>query len=67
MQYFVVMIDYGRRGREARRAARLQGRAASVAYITRQLPLVEVLSEEGLAIIEHNAEMILQEIGSRFF
>src|SRR5206468_3797385 len=41
----------GRRGREARRAARLQSRAASVAYITRNLPLTEVLSEEGLAII----------------
>ena len=56
----------GRRGREARRTARLQARTSSVAYITRQLPLVEVLSEEGLAIIEHNAETILQEIGIDF-
>src|ERR1700694_4210402 len=56
----------GRRGREARRAARLQTRAASVAYITRQLPLTEVLSEEGLTIIEHNAETILQEVGIDF-
>jgi trimethylamine--corrinoid protein Co-methyltransferase len=56
----------GRRGREARRAARLQARAASVAYITRNLPLTEVLSEEGLALIERNAETILQEIGVDF-
>ena len=56
----------GRRGREARRTARLAGRAASIPYITRNLPLTEVLSEEGLAIIEANAETILQEIGIDF-
>ena len=56
----------GRRGREARRAQRLQARAASVAYIKRGVPTTEILSEEGLATIEANAETLLQEIGIEF-
>ena len=53
----------GRRGG----AARLQRSAAGVRpYITRNLPLTEVLSEEGLQIIEHNAETMLEEIGIEF-
>jgi trimethylamine--corrinoid protein Co-methyltransferase len=55
-----------RRGREAKRAARLKGAVAAVPYITNTLPLTEVLSPEGLAIIEANAETILQEIGIEF-
>ena len=50
----------------AHRADGSQGRAASIPYITRNIPLTEILSEEGLAIIEHNAETILQEIGIEF-
>jgi trimethylamine--corrinoid protein Co-methyltransferase len=56
----------GRRGREARRAARLQRTTASIPYIVRNLPLTNILDEEGLAIIERNAETILQEIGIEF-
>lgn len=56
----------GRRGREARRAARSARSGASVPYITRNLPVTEVLSEEGLEIIEHNAETLLAEIGLEF-
>jgi trimethylamine--corrinoid protein Co-methyltransferase len=55
-----------RRGREARRAARSARGAASIPYITRNLPLTEVLTEEGLALIEHNAETLLEEIGIEF-
>ena len=55
-----------RRGREARRAQRLQSRAASVAYIRRGVPTTEILSPEGLATIEANAETLLQEIGIEF-
>ena len=55
-----------RRGREARRVAR-QGRSAqSIPYITRNLPLTEVLSAEGLELIEHNADRLLAEIGIDF-
>ena len=56
----------GRRGREARRTARLQSRAVSIPYIVRKIPLTDILDEEGLAIIERNAETILQEIGIEF-
>src|SRR5271167_3575767 len=55
-----------RRGREARRTARAHRSHASVPYITRNIPLTEILSEEGLATIEANAETLLQEIGVEF-
>ena len=55
-----------RRGREARRSARAQRSAASVPYITRKIPLTEILSEEGLEIIERNADALLEEIGVEF-
>lgn len=55
-----------RRGREARRQARMQRSAASTPYITRAIPTLEILSEEGLALIERNAETILQEVGIEF-
>ena len=55
-----------RRGRDARRAQRLQARAASVPFIRRGVPTTEILSEEGLAIIETNAERLLEEIGIEF-
>jgi trimethylamine--corrinoid protein Co-methyltransferase len=56
----------GRRGREARRAARARPVVAAAPYITRNIPLTEFLSEEGLEIIERNAEIVLQEIGIEF-
>jgi hypothetical protein len=37
----------GRRGREARRAERLKGRAASIPYITRNIPLYEISRPRG--------------------
>jgi trimethylamine--corrinoid protein Co-methyltransferase len=55
-----------RRGREARRSARAHRSHASVPYITRNIPLTEILSEEGLETIERNAETLLQEIGIEF-
>ena len=55
-----------RRGREARRSARAQRGVASIPYITRAIPLTEMLSEEGLQIIEANSETLLQEIGIEF-
>ena len=50
-------------GRDAKRAARAARAAASVPYITRALPRYEVLNEEGLTLIEGNADTILEEIG----
>ncbi len=55
----------GRGGRESRRSGATAARTG-VPYITRQIPCFEVLGEEGLATIEHNADTILQEIGIEF-
>ena len=50
-------------GRAARRAARSEDLSAAIPYVTRSIPPTEVLSEEGLEVIEHNAETILEEVG----
>jgi trimethylamine--corrinoid protein Co-methyltransferase len=55
-----------RSGREARRAARLAHVAETVPFITRRLAPYEALGEEGLALIEHNAETVLEQIGIDF-
>ena len=55
-----------RGGREARRAARSQPKLTQFPYISRQIPIYDVLGAEGLEIIEHNADTILQEIGIEF-
>jgi trimethylamine--corrinoid protein Co-methyltransferase len=53
-------------GREAKRALR-SGRSAQAApFITRNIPFYEVLDAENLAIIERNADTILEEIGIDF-
>src|SRR5262245_45813444 len=63
----------GRRGRgagggaAARRAARSGGGPGkSLTYITRNIRTYEVLDEEGLALIEANADRVLEEIGIEF-
>ncbi len=53
-------------GREARRAARAAPVEQQAPYISRQIPLTEVLSDDGLETIEYNAETILEEIGIDF-
>ena len=50
-------------GREAKRAARTARAGTSMSYITRKIGVYEVLDEEGLALIERNADTILAEIG----
>jgi trimethylamine---corrinoid protein Co-methyltransferase len=53
-------------GRDAKRAARTARSHSFVPYITRKVPYYEVLGEEGLALLESNADTILQEIGIDF-
>ena len=55
----------GRRGggREARRAARSASAANFLPYITRKTEPPNILSEDGLELIEHNADTILEEVG----
>src|ERR1700741_4310339 len=53
-------------GRDAKLAARTARSHASVPYITRNIPYYEVLGTEGLELLEHNADTILDEIGIDF-
>ena len=59
-------VQGARRGRDARRAARAQRSGVSIPFITRNLPLTEVLWEEAMQIIEHNADTLLEETGIEF-
>ena len=60
----------GRRARggggAARRAERTAVRIETARYIERNIPNLEILNDEALAIIEANAETILEEIGVNF-
>ena len=55
----------GRRsgGRAARQALRTTKVIEQQPFLTRQLKPFEVLSEEGIEIIEHNADTLLEEVG----
>ncbi|WP_299924697.1 trimethylamine methyltransferase family protein [uncultured Pelagimonas sp.] len=53
-------------GGAARRAERTAVSIETAKYIERNIPNFEVLSEEALDIIEHNAETVLEEIGVNF-
>ena len=58
----------GRRGGggAARRAERTAHRVEAAPFIRRRIPNYEILDEEGLALIEANAETVLEETGVRF-
>ena len=53
-------------GREARRAAREEATTSSAPYLIRTIPPYEIMSEDGLEIIENNADIILEEVGIDF-
>ena len=53
-------------GAEGRRALRLSEKVDHLPFILRTLPDYEVLGEEGLSLIEANADLILEEIGIEF-
>ncbi len=53
-------------GRSARIAARKSSASEVVAFIDRSIPYFNVLNEEAIELIEHNAETVLQEIGIEF-
>ena len=53
-------------GRRKKLAAREQGAVNYRPYIERKIPYFEILDEEGLASIEKNADIILEEIGIEF-
>jgi trimethylamine--corrinoid protein Co-methyltransferase len=53
-------------GREGRRALRAAQRPPRAPYIRRRIATFDVLSEEGLALIEAQADRILEETGMEF-
>lgn len=53
-------------GGAARRAARSAVSFETARYIERNIPSLDILSEEALEIIEYNAETVLEEIGVNF-
>jgi trimethylamine--corrinoid protein Co-methyltransferase len=64
------MVDRKRRrkggGRSSKVAARQNISTEYEAYIERNIPYFEILDEEGLALIENNADILLEEIGIEF-
>lgn len=70
MEEVVEAQSGGRRARggggAARRAERTAVKQEFTRFITRNIPNLEVLNEEALQIIEHNAETVLEEIGVNF-
>ena len=64
------MAERRRRGRSgggaARRAARGGLKLEAARFITRRIPVLEILDDEALEIIEHNAETVLEEVGVDF-
>jgi trimethylamine--corrinoid protein Co-methyltransferase len=53
-------------GRAGRREARGSSAAEAAPFIERKIPYVEILSEENLQLLEHNADKLLSEIGIDF-
>ncbi len=52
--------------RSARKAAQQRPRLPEVAFIERKIPYYELMDEAGLALIEANADHVLEEIGIDF-
>ncbi|MCP5087397.1 MAG: trimethylamine methyltransferase family protein [Rhodobacteraceae bacterium] len=53
-------------GRDGRSHSRAQARPSRAPFIQRKIGCFEILSEEGLSLIEHNADVLLQETGMEF-
>ena len=53
-------------GRDAKQAMRKQPQAQVAAFVERSIPYYELMDEASLALIEHNADTVLEEIGIDF-
>jgi trimethylamine--corrinoid protein Co-methyltransferase len=53
-------------GRAGRQAARLNRQVERMPFLTRKLAPFEILDEEGLSLLERNADTILEEVGLEF-
>lgn len=54
------------RGRQRKQARRNQAAVARVPYINRNIGTFDILGEEGLCLIEQNADAILRDVGMEF-
>ena len=52
--------------RVGRRTKRVRAAPTAPAYITRQIPYYEFLGEEGLVMLENQADWLMEEIGLEF-
>ena len=50
-------------GREGRKAMRASSHGSPEAFLTRTMKPFEIISDEGLELLEHNADTILEEVG----
>ncbi|MEM9748622.1 MAG: trimethylamine methyltransferase family protein, partial [Actinomycetota bacterium] len=50
-------------GRAARREMRSTSSSSAAAFLTRKIAPFEIVSDEGLELLEHNAETILETVG----
>lgn len=64
----ISMTDQPRKrgGRRGRQDSTKSAEPAIVPYISRKIPVYELLDEEALSTIEHNADTILEEVGIDF-
>ncbi len=53
-------------GRAARRSERGKRNLTAPPYISRKVPVLELLNEEELQLLERNADIILEEVGMEF-
>ena len=53
-------------GRDARRSARSRADTNAAAFLTRSLAPFEIVSDEGLEMLEYNADTILETVGVNF-
>ena len=67
---YITMNDQPRRRRSGSRSAKIAERqkpqVQEAAFIERKIPYYELLNEAGLALIEENADVVLEEIGIEF-
>src|SRR5215207_9466213 len=50
-------------GRAARQVQRAQAVIERQPFLTRTMRPVEIVSDEGLTLLEHNAELLLEQVG----
>ena len=61
--YKRAVVRPERRGREARRVARAARNTDAAAFLTRRLQPYEIVSDEGMELMEHHADTILERVG----